>query len=534
MRTLFSWVFLCLAGLAVTACSGDSGSTGSDTSTDVVTINVEDFDVAEADRVVTSLSSDDLNILVNVASLGDKFSTLNNASKIALMEHWTKEALKPVITQGNAGLLKRVEVAVVSVEDMNEYGLTDKPFDLIALVEFRPEGDVLKATNVQAESRRLEALLQAMKVSTTFEQDTGLFADFDSRLNIPETYYLVEGRPQKFYFESMILAEDIDYYYYLLASTDVPFEYKLRQRYIEFFPQAGDAGTYQFSVNIYTGEYKRIAVKTFKIVVEPDACSVETNVNSLVIGHSISTSWPLLWANKFRTDDNINLSTLGGQEFVWQLPGTTPDMYEGVFLEASSGFNLYHILRKNQNPEGYDPIKAKQQLKSPFIFQDDQGNFAIDMARYKREVLQGKDLDIVILNIGDNDAFNLDLDNPAETIDRVKTDAVALMNHLREITPDVTIGYMMPLNYSHNLHNWKLDYKGNYQYWEQKQKRHLFIKAIRELQAERQDFQIIPTDFSVDGANDYPNFSALHPPTEPTSDYAEQIYAWTLHNACSE
>ncbi|PHS39504.1 MAG: hypothetical protein COA91_06145 [Robiginitomaculum sp.] len=524
-------IFLIL-GLA--SCAEKESQTNTDNPVDISQVNLDDFGVADADRVVTSRSSEELMILVNVAGLGKKFTNVDNQIKSALIQRWVEEALAPVIARGEASLLQRVELYVISVEDMNEYGLSDTPFDLIANVEFQPKGDVLIAAQAKSSSSNLRNVLKTISVSTLADKGAGLFADFETRLNWPDAFYLLEGRPQSFYFESLILVEDIDSYFYVVDGRSLPFPYKARSRYVEFFPEAGDAGNYEIKLKIYSGDNKHIIDKTLKLVVSPAKCAAPTQINSLVIGHSLSTSWPLLWADKLRSTENLTLDALGGQKFVWKLPGTPPEMYEGIYLEASSGFSLHYILRKGENPPGYDPIKSKEQLKSPFVYKTAEGAFAVDMARYKKETLKNKNVNLVILNIGDNDTWGLNLTDPSQRLQRVKDDANRLIDHIKELSDNIVIGYMMTINYSHNQHSWLLDYKGKYNHWDQKQRRHLFIKAIRELQNERQDFYIIPTDFTVDGANDYYNFSAAHPPTEATSDYTEQIYAWTLLRGCSQ
>ena len=372
-----------------------------------------------------------------------------------------------------------------------------------------------------------------IKVSTVVESAPNFSEDINGLLNVPKLYYLVEGRPQKFFFESLILVKDIDSYYYVVDGRNLPFEFKARSRYVEFFPKAGDQGTTDFSIKIYTSENHYVGQKIIKLSVNKASCAEPQSLKTLAIGHSIATSWPLLWANKLRKTKNLRLETFGSQAFIWKLPNTTPEMYHDLFVEASSGFSLYTLLNVGENPPGYDANVAGEQLKSPFLFKQNNGLFEIDMPRYKRNILRGVDLDVLILNAGDNDTWNLNLNSADTELAAVRKNAEQLLDEFSTLSPKLKIGWMMPLNYSHNKHIWKLDYKGKYGHWEQKQRRHLFIKLIQQIQKERGDFEIIPTDFSVDGANDYYNFSAAHPPTEATSDYAEQLYAWTMHKSCS-
>lgn len=535
-------------GLVACANSDDQGANGT-TSVTPATSNLStsgsslgkatgidplQFGVADADRVTTSLSSERLDVLVNVNGLGEKFSRLDDATKAALMQYWIEEELSPIVARGEFDLLERVELGVVSVQNMNEYGNSDEPFELITLVRFTPRQGELVVSSVEADTPELREVMRSMIISTNLESHTSPLTNYEQRLNIPEAYYLLEGRPQIFSFDSLILVEDVDSLFYVADGSLLPFKFSLKSRYVKFFPEAGHAGTYDFGINVYNSQGKFIDRIQTKIIVSPEECAVPTNVNALVVGHSVSTSWPLHWANKLRDLNSINLDMLGGQEFVWIHPDTTPDMYNGVYLEASSGFNLYHILRKGENPEGYDPIASKEQLKSPFVFTNDDGAYSVDMARYKQEVLEGKNVDIVILNIGDNDAFNLDLDNSDVALAAIKNDASTLIDHIQTLSENVIIGYMMPLNYSHNEHYWLLDYKGNYDRWTQNRRRHLFIKTINELQKERQDFDIIPSDFALDASNDYSNWSALHPPTNSTSEYSEQMLAWAMNRLCTD
>lgn len=524
----------CLA-LLLAACGGGGGG-GDQASVPIAgsgeTVSAADFELSNANRVVSSLSSDDLRVLVNVEELGNRFADLGNDAKIGLMKEWLGEELNLVIARGEQNLLKTVELAVVSVEDMNEYGSSDEPFELIALINLVPDGDQLVVQTAESNLRALEPALRAITLSLESE-DGGVIKDADFLTNYVDTYYLVEGQPQQFFFESLVLSEAVDHNYYIVDQRNLPFKTTARNRYVELFPQAGDAGTYAMRINMYTSENEYIGRHAVNLIVSPPTCEVQTDLNALTIGHSVSTSWPVLFADRMRNLETVDLTMNGTQEFVWRLPGTDESIYEGVFTESSSAFNLYNILRTGENPPGYDPVASKQHVRSPFVFKNEAGDFAVDMARYKRDVLGGKDIDLVIINLGDNDAWGANLETWETRMERVRNDANTLIDHVKELGPDVVVGYMMPLNYSHNQNNWKLDYKGRYDYWEQKQKRHMFIKTIRALEAERGDFSVIPTDFSIDGANDYPNFSALHPPTDPTRDYVEQLVAWSLHHGCA-
>lgn len=190
---------------------------------------------------------------------------------------------------------------------------------------------------------------------------------------MPDKFYLVEGIPQKFHFENLVLTEYLQEYAFRPRNSIKPKHIK-RARYIEFFPEKGDAGEYDLTIAIFNWRNEHIKDVTIPIVVSPATCGAGQDLTALAIGHSMSNYWPGYFVSKVNVRGDMKMQMVGSREFLPKLPGIPAESYANSRHENSSGYNFTNLLNRTTNPSNFDGMSPSKRL---FLFEDDAFNSAL-------------------------------------------------------------------------------------------------------------------------------------------------------------
>ncbi|UGY22037.1 SGNH/GDSL hydrolase family protein [Bradyrhizobium septentrionale] len=423
--------------------------------------------------------------------------------------------------------LGSVSVLLVSMKDMSEYGGAKGGWTQVGLATLL-KGD----TTLQLKDVKLDGALPSPLPTLPFPfQETSTSAAPNAvGFMMPEKIYLVAGTGQQVFYDDLVLVKVFDDVLFVPEGDALGFAAQNR-RSLDFAPTEANVGDHVLKIKVTDWDGKIIAEGSTKVVVVPANAGQESEkadpLRILIVGHSLpSMYWPAYFADYLSGPGNPKVEFIGGIKY-WY--GNYPDFQnhpplDSMYHQASPGYSVQTMLTLYSDEP---PANPNMPSKSPFIFKDGNGPPHLDMRRYLKEALHDKVPDIVLLNIGDNDTFNLDPDADNSAVERqFIANMNEFLNHLREIAPKAIFGAVMPNSYNYSERSFIVNYGPTYTRWRQLRNRHRYIELMAEVAKSRSDLQIIPSNLVVDGIDGMPYNSGTHFNNRGARQFAGASYAW--------
>lgn|GEM_PF-292608 len=345
-------------------------------------------------------------------------------------------------------------------------------------------------------------------------------------LVLPPAIYAVPEVPMAIYYDNIILSRQSENYRFSVNCNCKFGNGSERRRWIAN-PTATDVGDYPLVVTVADWSGKVIATATTTLHVTSAQAGDNQSLRLLIVGDSIT--WQSLWPNQVAR----LLSQPGNPE--WSMIGEThlqgsPPFSEstlpGVAHEGVPGWawGLFANF--------YEPSLAKDyhRERSPFIFLQSDGSKRLDVARYFREKGDGRPADIVIFQLGINDTWGANPDDPIsldQTIAVMLKNIDMLLEAFKEAHSKIALGITLPMSFTNSEQTFRFSYK-DYPRWRHRRIQHRIVQRLIESYKDREKDGIflIPTYTNFDTIDGYYIDNAGHPAGLGHYQFAASVYSW--------
>jgi len=349
------------------------------------------------------------------------------------------------------------------------------------------------------------------------------------RLILPEQIPVAVGREANIYFDNVVLVANWRNYVF---NVDCAKGTQQEERWT-FVPQAGDAGEYPLTLEVFDGENRLLASEKTTIRVVPADAGAGREVTLLIIGDSLTHAsvYPEEMLNLCKAPGNPHLTLLGTHH----LDGTSPEnRHEGY---GGWTFERFVAHYDKAGPE------AHQGRGSPFVFMED-GKPTFDFRRYVQEQCGGKTPDFVSIALGCNDTFGATEQNLEATVDRVLGYADKLVAGIRAAGPGTRIGLVTLVPPAASQDAFGANYQCTQTRWQYRRNQHRVVERMKERCGGREGegLYLIPAYVDLDTVHNYPaqegpanaratarvtrQANGVHPAAEGYRQMADVIYSW--------
>ena len=360
--------------------------------------------------------------------------------------------------------------------------------------------------------RRVRLLLGLMLCSPTLV----LAAEPELQLTVPPTIDAVEGHETRIYFDNIVLTKTPSAFRYVIEEAG-----EHHADHWSLTPGKKNVGeqTLKISVRDPSGDELSEAQMTLRVV--PHDAGAGRDVRLLIVGDSLThaSQYPNEIARLCAEPGNPKLTFLGTHK--------PKGVQEGVAHEGYGGWTWARFVSHYEpNPDG-----TYRKRSSPFVYLNEAGKPALDVARYIREECDNRPPDVVLFLLGINDCFSANPDDPKaidERIDAVFSQAETLLAAFREAAPRAELGICLTPPANAREAGFEANYKGRYTRWGWKRIQHRLVQ--RQLEhfgnRENENLFVVPTTLNLDPVSGYPENNGVHPNAIGYQQLAASMYAW--------
>ena len=368
-------------------------------------------------------------------------------------------------------------------------------------------------------------------VAEESERSLNRVYESEENLNIlvPEEIYSVEGMPLDIFFDNLILSDDSDKYKYEILINGKKRGRVYRRKWV-FYPLKDDLGKNQLEIKIINPQTndKKSSVITTLLVASKDK---KTKAKILSIGDSLG--------HQSRFPSRLyELFKLKGEEKNIEFLGSHFPKGSLVKHEHNGGWTWQKFITF------YQPGKENihHASKSPFVFVNDKTNLPeLNFSEYIYKTLKGEKPDIIIILLGINDAWTLDIDNPAifeKGLENIINNAHRLVNDIITVIPDVKIGIGMVIPANYSKRSFQDIYQDSTSPWRWKRINYALNAFYLKAFTSNKNVTILPTHLGVDTIEHYNSHKfipdkvgysvshVVHPNSEGDMAIAKVLYYW--------
>jgi lysophospholipase L1-like esterase len=346
-------------------------------------------------------------------------------------------------------------------------------------------------------------------------------ADESLHLLLPKSIYAVPGVECCLYFDNVIQTQHFDMFRFKVECAVGRAE---RRRWVHV-PSAKDVGRHRLVVTVADHKGKELARSETTLCIAPAEGGAGGRLRLFFVGdsyvhetHHVNAVAELLNRPKNPT---------------WTMLGTnrTPQAAPGVRHEGYGGWTWNDFLTHDE------PGSAKRRYRerSPFLYPSSKGGVELDVARYIREECGGVPPDVTIFEVGVNDMFCSDPDQPVALearITEVLQQAETLIAAFRKAAPATTIGVWTAPPLTHFEGTYPVLYGPAFPKWRLKRTLHRYQERLLQHFADREkseNLYVIPTYLAVDIIDGYPALDPGHPNEYGARQFGAGIWAWLKH-----
>jgi lysophospholipase L1-like esterase len=349
-------------------------------------------------------------------------------------------------------------------------------------------------------------------------------------LLLPPAIYAVPEVPMAIYYDNIILSRQSEDYRFSV-NCNCKFGNGFERRRWIARPTEADVGDYPLTVTVTDWSSNVIATATTTLHVTSTKAGENQNLRMLIVGDSITSQnfWPNQVARLLSQPSNPKWFTIGETHPQGSPPfgeGTLPGVaHEGIPGWAWSLFANFYDLKL---------AKDYHRERSPFIFLEPDGSKRLDIARYFREKSEGQPADVVVFQLGINDTFTANPDDPV-SLDQSITAMLGNINLLLEAFkvahPTIALGITLPMSFTNSEQTFQFSYSKlikDYPRWRHRRIQHRVVQRLIEhyKNRERDGIFLIPTYTNFDVIDGYPIDNAGHPAELGHHQFAASVYSW--------
>lgn len=300
-------------------------------------------------------------------------------------------------------------------------------------------------------------------------------------------------------------------------------------------PTEADVGEHPFQFDVRDGDNRVIA--SAKTVVRVVAANRNEGkpLSVLCVGDSLThaSAYTQRLLDQCDKPGNPKL-TLVGSHWPGDKPG--PNRHEGYGGWTAKRFAT-HFTETARSGD-------YKQRGSPFLYRGDDGNPALDFARYCRDVNEGHFPDVVTIFLGPNDIFSFDDDTIEAGIDDMLKHLDLLVETIRKQSPSTKVAVLLPVPPAATQDAFGSNYASGQTRWQYKRNQHRLVERMLEKYAGRESDQVhvVPTYLGLDCVHNYPTESVpanstnetkvtrqnngVHPAASGYHQIGDMLFAW--------
>ena len=347
------------------------------------------------------------------------------------------------------------------------------------------------------------------------------------RLTLPKVIHAVVGLESNVYFDNVVLVLNANNY-----AFDVTCKRGLQQaKRWTYTPQSGEEGSYAFTLEVRNEHNTVIAKATSTVTVHKT--SPEGPRSMLVIGDSLTHAgvYTQHLMDLGNMDTHPIISLVGSY-------GTAPNLHEGYGGWTAKRFATHYTGKAR---EGYYKERG-----SPFLYEDAQGNRALDVKRYFDEINDGNIPDFITIFLGCNDTFSATDDTIEARISDMFNHMDILIDAIRQAAPKAQIGLIAAVSAAASQDAFGHDYKNNQTRWQYKRNQHHVVLAMQEKYGHRAEegITLIPAYINIDTEHNFPTHSgpvnsrndqkvtrqsnSVHPNANGYRQIGDSVFCWLM------
>jgi len=298
------------------------------------------------------------------------------------------------------------------------------------------------------EKAKVAPLLRAEATTVTQEPSIGSLqelAEAEKRLAefggllLPETMYVVAGRPRDIFFQNIVPVKDPEVFEYHLTGDTAGIS--MRRRSLHIALPADAEGIRNITLQATEPKGREVVTSTVKLVIVPKDAGQDKKITVLLVGDSLGhqSQFPNALYRLLQQPGNPEATFVGTNHPTGSL--VAHEQYGGwTYKDFISLYNA--------------DLKTHYRDRSPFMFAPEKEGGApqFDVKRYLDHDLKGARPDFVHIQLGTNDAFMLKPDDPdfEQSIDQILADADTLIAGIRKALPHavISVGTVIPSNAS--------------------------------------------------------------------------------------
>jgi lysophospholipase L1-like esterase len=345
-------------------------------------------------------------------------------------------------------------------------------------------------------------------------------------LTLPKTIFAAPETEMSMYFNNIVLSQEPENFRFSIE-CHCQFGRTERRRWVAA-PSTKDVGDYRVAVSVSDWNNNKIATGETVLRVPSRKNGEGERYTLLIVGDSLTHQnvYPLKLAQLLSQPGNAEWRMIGTNHASGKTPPIA-DSTPGIFHEGYGGWTWHRFLTH------YQPETAKLYYRgqSPFVFKNPDGAIKLNVARFFRESTHGVIPDVVIFQLGINDTWSANPDDPP-TLDHVITavfkDADKLLSAFRSAAPRTKLALCLPQPFTANVRTFYHTYGDQFPMWRQKRIQHRLVQRMIEHYSgkEREGIYLIPTNMSLDPIDGYPIDNAGHPNEYGNQQVATTIYSW--------
>ena len=349
------------------------------------------------------------------------------------------------------------------------------------------------------------------------------------KLDLPPVIYAVPGIETNIYFDNISLCVNPKNYVFDVTCNRGSQQVE-RWTYV---PTEKDVGQFTLRLDMLDGANRVIATDTTMIKVSPQKAGAGIPASILIIGDSLTaaTVYPTQVHENCQAEGNPKLTMVGSI-----VRGAV--RHEGYGGWTAHRFATYHL------PDGSARTGSRKTSGSPFIYKKEDGTFALDYARYCKEMNGGKAPDYVTILLGCNDTF------PASDATIEARMAVMFKHYdilvamIHKLNPKTKIGVLLLVPPAGTQDAFAANYRSGQTRWQYKRNQFRVAERLTEHygKREQEDIYLIPANTNLDCMRNYPARSSIpnaratvkesrlangvHPASAGYKQIGDSIYCW--------
>jgi lysophospholipase L1-like esterase len=348
------------------------------------------------------------------------------------------------------------------------------------------------------------------------------------RLILPDVIYSVPGVETNIYFDNVVLIVNPENYIF-----DVVCERGVHEsNRWTFTPSKTDCGDHKIVLDVRDQDNNVIARACSLVRVIPREAGVNTAINCLMIGDSLTHVgiYPKRVYELCQSPENPKLTLVGSRGPNGDA-NSCPVKFEGYGGWTAEAFAARFT--------GIAHTGDYKKCGSPFIYVNSEGRPTLDFGKYCAEFNKGSGPDIVTILLGCNDVFAATDSDIESAIDRMLKNYDILIQMIHDLRKETKIGVILPMPPAASQDAFGKNYKCGQTRWQFKRNQHRLLERMISKYGGREsrNLYIVPAYVNLDTRDNFPKeknhlCNGVHPAEQGYNQIGEAVYCW-IKSVCA-